>query len=80
MGVIAPSSQLIKRLVVFVVLDIEYALLLEEHPVDKIYVRLGLVGFKDEETLDRYLERYEEKAFIIQDHYRAYGFELASRW
>ena len=55
----------IRRLVVFVVLDGDSALLLEE--VDGgCYARLGLVQFKDENNLEQYFDGCEERTFIVQ--------------
>ena len=54
----------IRRLVVFVVLDGNSALLLEEVD-DGIYARLGLIEFKDEDDLEQYFDGCEERTFIV---------------
>ena len=55
----------IRRLVVFVVLDGNSALLLVEVD-DGIFNRLGLIEFKDEDNLEQYFDGCEEKTFIVQ--------------
>ena len=55
----------IRRLVVFVVLDGNSALLLDEVD-DGYYNRLGLVEFKDEDNLEQYFDGCEERTFIVQ--------------
>ena len=49
----------IRRLVVFVVLDGDSALLLEESD-DGCYMRLGLIEFKDEDNLEQFFDGWEE--------------------
>lgn len=66
MGQLLPGSKRIRRPVVFVVLDGDSALVLAEQSDSGIFARIGLVEFKDEETLERYFEGCEEKTFVIR--------------
>ena len=68
MGLLPPGSEQIRRPVVFVVLDGDSALVLAKQLLDDdgAFTRLGLVLFKDEETLERYFEGCEEKTFVIR--------------
>ena len=51
---------------IFVVLDVDSALVLAEEFDDEIFARLGVVEFKDKETMERYIEGCEEKTFVGQ--------------
>ena len=66
MGQLPPGCELIRRPVVFVVLDGDSALVLAGQSDDGVCARLGLVEFKDEEALEQYFEGCEEKTFVIQ--------------
>ena len=68
MGHLVPDSERVRRPVVFVILDGDSALVLAEQLLDDdgAFARLGLVQFKDEETLERYFEGCEEETFVIQ--------------
>ena len=68
MGRLRPGSKRIRRPVVFVVLNGDFALVLAKQRLDDdgAFARLGLVEFKDEETLERYFEGCEEKTFVVR--------------
>ena len=66
MGQLLPGCERIRRPVVFVVLGGDSALMLAAQSDEGISARLGLVEFKDAETLEQYFEGCEEKTFIIQ--------------
>ena len=65
MGKLPPGCRRLRRSVVFVVLDGDSALVLAVYSNDSVSARLGLVEFKDEETLEQYFEGCEEETFII---------------
>ena len=68
MGRLRPGSEQMRRPIVFVVLDGDTALVLAQQLFDSdgAFARLGLLQFKDEETLERYFEGCEEKTFVVE--------------
>lgn len=54
----------ITQLVFLIVIDRDSALMLEKVG-ERIFTRLGLVQFKDEEKLEQYFDGCEEKTFTI---------------